>query len=94
MIITIEGKRGEGKTSLAKQITNGKRTIWMAEHNMDTYWGTGLIDETIEYVVIDDIVNMDKFTHLKDAHTLIIERPMKPSYEIPMPNFILITQSN
>lgn len=93
MIITIEGKRGEGKTMLAREITKGKRAVWINEYRLDSQWWTGLIDKTTEFIVFDEISDINKFNHLVNGDSLIIHNPMKPSYEIPMPSLILITQS-
>ena len=93
MIITIEGKRGEGKTMLAREITKGKRAVWINEYRLDSQWWTGLIDKTTEFIVFDEISDINKLNHLINADSLIIQKPMKPPYLIPMPSLILIHQS-
>lgn len=62
MIITIEGKNGEGKTTLAKMITeiNNKKAIFIYEYDLYNKSWLSELDSSIHFLVIDEITEIKK----------------------------------
>lgn len=105
MIITIEGKQGEGKTSLAREIVKGKKAILIGiEDIRGKEWLSDLADKKEEgikfdFLVIDGITDITDIQELKShlrtpSSSFKIRRPYRiemSKVEIP-PNIILIRQ--
>ena len=60
MIITIEGKQGEGKTTLAKTILKNKKAIFIYEYDLKNKEWLLDVDNSIDFLVVDEVTKMEK----------------------------------
>jgi thymidylate kinase len=93
MIITIEGKRGEGKTTIADKILNGIKYSYIHENSLKSPFWSSFIEQDSEFLVIDEVVNYEKVYNMFNVDSLNINRKGKPRLQIKTPNIILIKQS-
>ena len=88
MIITIEGKQGEGKSKLTDKITKGEGVLFISNYellqDMDNEDDLFVALEHSDYLVVDYITDL---IFCKKS----VEKLQK---RLPKTNFILITQSN
>lgn len=92
-IITIEGSRESGKSTLARKITAHNKTITIAEYQlMDPFW-TSMIKDGTEYVIIEDVKEYEITKEKFNQKTLSIYKRGLPEKEISMPSIILIKNS-
>lgn len=90
MIITIHGKKGEGKTSLAKKICNGKKHCIIEESFLKSpFWGNE-IDLNAEVLIIDEVKNYNETFSFFNTDVLIINRQLKKPLNLKTPDVILI----
>lgn len=90
MIITIEGLAGEGKTSLAKDIINGREHIEIAYQDIDSYFSTRNLTEEHEFILVDDVIDMDKAVAIFSKPKIQVNNPCKIPFYVNTPNVILI----
>jgi broad-specificity NMP kinase len=93
MIITIEGRDNEGKTTFAKKISEGKK-VYIRELDLNSNFCFSEVDEDVEFIIIDDIKNYDKTYSFFKSEKLTINKQHKETIFIKMPHIILITQKN
>ena len=93
MIITIEGKQGEGKTTLAKKICKGKRVSFIQEHSLKSPFWANQMDDDTEILVVDEVANYEETYSLFRAGILRINRQCKEPLDVKMPDVILVRQS-
>jgi hypothetical protein len=94
MIITIQGKRGEGKTAVANKICEGKKSVCIAEYSLASAFWTEEIDVDTEIILIDDVRNYDKTCKYFRSEFLTINKQCKKPVNINMPDVILIKYPN
>ena len=90
MIVSIEGKPGDGKSSFAKKIMHNFKHIYLYGWQINKPFWTRLINESIDWIIVDDVKNMDEAKTLFRSEYLEIEKRGEYPYFIPMPNVILI----
>ena len=90
MIITISGNPGGGKTALAKDICNGKKSSFIEQDSLKAPFWAAKIDHDIDFIVIDDVTNCQEIYATFNNERLTINRRGEESVEIMMPNVILI----
>lgn len=93
MIITIQGKRGEGKSTLANEICRDKWSIHINETHLKDPFCFSHTSESTEFIVIDGVCDYDKVFNLFNKDELEINTPFEKSYSINMPNIIIIKSS-
>ena len=59
MIITIEGKQGEGKSALAREVTFGKTTLFILEADLGEKVKR-ILAEGIDFLVVDEVKDSTK----------------------------------
>lgn len=93
MIITIEGKPGEGKSTLAKKICHGKKTYNITEFDLSGPFWTINMDYDTEIIVVEDVKKYNE-TYLKFcSQSLKIEKIFQKTVEIEMPDVVLVLQN-
>ena len=92
MIITIQGKQGEGKTTLAKKMCKGKKVSFIEEHSLKSPFWTTQIDNDTDYIVVDGVTNYEETYSIFRSEILIINRQCKKLVDVKMPNVILVRQ--
>lgn len=92
MIITIEGKPGEGKTTLAKTICHGKKTYKICEHDLNSPFWTQQMDYDTEIIVVEDVQHyLSTYANFLFPK-LKINKRYKECVEIDMPDIVLVLQ--
>ncbi|QQY83413.1 hypothetical protein JJL45_05325 [Tamlana sp. s12] len=90
MIITIEGKPSEGKTTLAKKLCKGKKVSFISEVSLKSpFWASQMDDDT-EIIVVDDVKHYQESYSIFLSETLLINTPGEKSVEVKMPDVILV----
>lgn len=92
MIITIEGKAGEGKTRQAREMTEFCDVVQIQEHQLKGSFGCMQVDENTDYIIIDDVRDYDFVYNFFNKDTITIVRPNKKDIEIKTPTVIIIKQ--
>ena len=90
MIITIQGKQGEGKTTLVKKMCKGKKVSFIEEHSLKSPFWTNQMDDDTDFIVIDDVTNYEETYSIFRAEILTINRQCKEPFDTKMPNVILV----
>lgn len=90
MIITIEGKQGEGKTTLAKKICKGKKVSFIDEHSLKSPFWTNQMDEDTDIIVVDNVKDFENTYSNFRAKSLSINRPCKNPINRKMPDVVLV----
>tara|TARA_R110002012_G_scaffold279428_2_gene467445 strand:- start:1003 stop:1281 length:279 start_codon:yes stop_codon:yes gene_type:complete len=90
MIITIQGKQGEGKTTLAKKICKEKKVSFIEEHSLKSPFWTNQIDDNTDFIVVDDVTNYKEIYSIFRSEFLEVNRRGKDPFYIKTPNVILI----
>ena len=95
MIITIEGDRASGKTTLAKKICAGRKYSCIDESMIKTDFWAAHIDESVEFLIFDEVSKLDEiYNFFKEKNgVLTINIPCKKPSKIRMPHIILIKQT-
>lgn len=88
MIITIEGKQGEGKTTLANEICKGKKTVFITESSLKNSMWSAQIDRETEFLVVDEVILFSKTQHFFRKAIRKFSKTEK------FPHVILINQTN
>lgn len=93
--IFISGKQCTGKTTKAKEITEGKQSIWLTDfHEADLRYH---LAENTEVIVIDEISNtleLQAIKKLSEIHTIFFRTPYhKEISQISTPQIIAISNS-
>lgn len=90
MIITIEGKAGEGKTTLAREIFEGRKVVQIQERALHHYFGLSMVDKDTEVIFIDNVRNLKETHQLLKEDFLEINYPCKDPITIETPDIILV----
>ena len=92
MIITIQGKQGEGKTSLAKKIYENRKAVFINVRDIFARFGFMSVENDTEFIIVDDIKRKDfeKVYSVFTENNIKIERRGEKSFSIKTPNVILI----
>ena len=90
MIITIQGKQGEGKTMLAKKMCKGKKVSFIEEHSLKSPFWTSQMDDDTDFIVIDDVVNYEETYSIFRSEILTINKQCKNPVDVKMPDVILV----
>lgn len=90
MIITIEGKKGEGKTSLARDICHGERVFEIEEQMLNSPFWTNEMAFHTETIIVDEVVNYRETRELFNKDLLEINKKGKHPINIKMPDVILV----
>ena len=89
MIITIEGKPGEGKSKLASMICANKNVLYMEE----SYLGGRLwfcADRTPDYIVVDNVNNIERVKDWFSSDKIVYHLKFEGEMEVPMPHVIIM----
>ena len=94
MIIEIRGKRGEGKSRMAKSISKKYvvSTLLYEDELLDKFWTDSLV-RVSDLIIVDDVKNYKNTFDIFNRDKLVIRESGKMSYEIDMPDVILIHKS-
>ncbi len=92
MIITIQGKPGVGKTTLAKKICKEKKVSFIEEHSLKSPFWTNQMDDDTDFIVVDSVTNYEETYSIFRSEILTINRPCKEPVEVKMPDVILVRQ--
>lgn len=93
MIITIQGKQGEGKTALIKKICEAKKVLSIDENVLkETFW-TGKIDNDIDFILIDEVVSYEETRNVFTSGILTVRRQRQEPFNFKMPDVILVCQT-
>lgn len=90
MIITIQGKQGEGKTTLAKKICKGKKVSFIEEYSLKSPFWASQIDNDTDFILVDNVRDYEETYSVFRAEQLTINRPCKEKFDIKMPDVILV----
>ena len=90
MIITIQGRKGEGKSTLAKKICKEKKVLFIDEHSLKSPFWTIEIDNDTEFILVDDVTNYEETYSIFISEILTIHRQCKEPFDIQMPDVILV----
>lgn len=90
MIITIEGKQGEGKTTLAREICKGKKVSFIKEHSLISPFWTNQMDDDTEMIVVDEVKKYEETYAIFRSDFLTINRQCKKPINVKMPDVILV----
>jgi cytidylate kinase len=90
MIITIDGKKGEGKTTLVKNICKGKKVSFINECSLVSKFWTCQLDNDTDIIVIDEVKHFNKTYSIFSNAFLTIENPQKEPFVLNMPDVILV----
>ena len=90
MVITIQGKPGEGKTNLAKKICEGKKVYHVEESSLKHPFWTQVMDEDIDFILVDDVKNYNETYAVFRSEKLTIEKRGKYPVDIIMPDVVLV----
>lgn len=93
MIITIEGKAGEGKNLLSKKITQGSTSILLDEYEVGRAFWNRNISKTTDFVIIDDVKDFDLIYSVFNREFLTVDKRGEKSFIIEMPHIIIIKYS-
>ena len=92
MIITIEGHRAEGKSTLAKSIYGCKKTSFIQESSLGSSFWASSLDSCTEVIVVDDVKDYKNTCNFFKNETIIINERFGNSFDIKTPMVILIKQ--
>ena len=92
MIITIEGKKGEGKTKLAEQISKGKIVHYITEEHLKNgiRFRFSCLYINTDYIIVDDVIDIEAARDFFKTENLWIEQRGQEGFYIPTPDVILI----
>ena len=96
MIIEIRGKRGEGKSRIAKSISKDPKydfsTLIYEDELSNKFW-TDSFARVSDLIIVDDVKNYNDTFDIFNRDKLVIRRRGEMPYEIDMPDVILIHES-
>lgn len=94
MVTLILGGQASGKTTLAKKMTQDKKTVWL--DRSDVWREFGLKDITIrtKCIIIEEVSDTDVIYFYNAVSYLPIHRPMKKSVIIDLSKREIIITSN
>ena len=96
MVIVIEGKQGEGKTTLVNKITQGAKVLTISERDLHSRnWVSDLTDDT-EYLVVEVVRELRKVKEqlVGPTHIAFIPLYSRCMQRIKLPpNVIIVKQS-
>tara|TARA_R110000765_G_scaffold131707_2_gene230211 strand:- start:167 stop:451 length:285 start_codon:yes stop_codon:yes gene_type:complete len=91
MIITIEGKRASGKSTLAEKITRGSKTVHASDSMfIGKFWN--FLKKDTEYIIVDDVEDEELFRDIFDKDTIQVNHLNKKTFSMKTPHIILIKQ--
>jgi len=91
MIITIEGKRASGKTTLAEKITRGSKTVQAFNFMfIGKFWN--FLKKDTEYIVIEGVEDEQLFRDIFDKDIIEVNHLNKKPFYMKPPHVILIKQ--
>ena len=95
MVIVIEGKQGEGKTTLVNKITQGAKVLTISEKDTSSInWMASLTHDT-EYLVVDEVRQTRKVKNTLTGYThIVIRAPYARDAQLIKfpPNVIIVKQ--
>ena len=94
MITIITGKRGSGKSSLAKKIVGDKKAVWVQQHSLKSdFWASEYgVKKNTEFIIVDELSDIDKVKELFND-VLTIQERLKRKRRISMPQIIIVSQN-
>lgn len=94
MIITIEGTRGSGKTTICNKIWKHKKAFFINEQDVKKTFAFERINKETDFIVIDEVLDYDfVYKYFKEDYLYVNKRFGMP-FIIKMPDVILVKQSN
>ena len=92
MIITIEGKPNEGKTYLAKKISENRKSVFINSKEIGKPFSFMSVENDTEVIIVDDIrtEDFDKVYSVFTQNELKIDRMGQNMLSIKTPDVILI----
>ena len=96
MIIEIRGKRGEGKSLMAKSISKdpkyGVSTLVYEDDLSNKFWTDSWV-RVSGLIIVDGVKNYKNTFDIFNRDKLVIRKRGEMPYEIDMPDVILIHES-
>jgi len=92
-VTIITGSPASGKTTLAKNMCEGKKSIWLS--SLDSHSFSEINIDT-DIVVIDGLAtksNLEKLKSFYTAEKIIVEKQLKDPVKIERPELIIISNS-
>lgn len=93
MITLIIGGQGSGKTTTAKKITEGKKTVWMQQYEILTTWGFMNVEKDTEFIVIEEATEKHTVDFFTVLNKLVIQKPCDEGFVIDMPKIIITSNT-
>lgn len=89
MIITIEGRPGEGKSTLAGAICAGKNVLHITENDLNgRLWFC--TDNVPDYIVVDNVNNIELVKDWFSSDNIIYHVKFEENMDVPMPHVIIM----
>lgn len=94
MITIITGKRGSGKSSLAKKIVGDKKAVWVQQHSLKSdFWASEYeVKADTEVIIVDEVSDISKVKELFND-VLVIQERLKRKRRVSMPQIIIVSQN-
>lgn len=92
MITLITGDPSSGRSTIAIEITRGKKSVWLHEGSLGSCFCFNVVHSDTEFIVIDEVNDIDA-AYVFINEELEIQRPSKKTEIIKMPDVILISRN-
>lgn len=89
MIITMEGRPGEGKSTLANAICADKNVLHITEDDLNgRLWFC--TDNVPDYIVVDNVNNIERVKDWFSSDKIVYHIKFEGKMEAPMPHVIIM----